>query len=76
MEETLRWPVQALPRPDARSTASGIALRPAVTEPLRLLRRPESKGARQGEGDPQRTDGAPPTGPPETATPGLTKRKS
>lgn len=58
MKETLRTPVQALPWPEALGPqlgppVSGMTLGLAVTQPPQPLRRPDSKGARQVEGDPQ-----------------------
>lgn len=56
MKETLRTPVQDLPRPEAPGPQlgpiSGITLGLAVTQPLQPLRRPDSKGAKRVEGDP------------------------
>lgn len=49
------------------------------TQPPQPLRRPDSKGARQVEGDPQEelgTGGAPPTGTPELVTTGQLRKKS
>lgn len=46
MEVPLRWPVQALPQPEASwGPCLWHCLGPAVTESPRLLRRPDSKVA-------------------------------
>lgn len=82
MKETLRTsagpPLARVLGAPVGPPASGITLGPAVAQPPQLLRRPESKGARLVEEDPQEeeTGGAPPTGPPEMVTTGPLRNKS